>query len=138
VCPLFRMCLRDHVSHQSADSWEQSKSFLRHAGARNLKTGEYISTHCRSPLKQDKNNIRTLLILFFREVLRSLITNFNMLTLQNPAPTIYTTFCNRQQLSALSTEYICVFHMILPLNSDYFHKQHKPFDLCTGDTLCFL
>jgi hypothetical protein len=33
---------------------------------------------------------------------------------------------------------ICVFHVILRMNSDHFLKQHLPVDLWNGEVLCFL
>jgi hypothetical protein len=38
----------------------------------------------------------------------------------------------------LSTQCICVFRMVLTINSDCFHEHHWPVDLCSGDVMCFL
>jgi hypothetical protein len=38
----------------------------------------------------------------------------------------------------LPTECVCVFHMVLTINSDCFHKRHEPVGLCSGDGTCFL
>jgi hypothetical protein len=47
--------------------------------------------------------------------------------------TICTTRFNILKLCFLPTEYICVFYMVLKINSDYFSKQ-----ICCGDVMCFL
>jgi hypothetical protein len=38
----------------------------------------------------------------------------------------------------LSTQCVCVLHMVLTINSDCFHKRHEPVGLCSGDVTCFL
>jgi hypothetical protein len=44
----------------------------------------------------------------------------------------------RPTLMFSPTQCICVFRMILTINSDYFPKQHYPVGLCSGDVMCFL
>jgi hypothetical protein len=36
------------------------------------------------------------------------------------------------------TQYICVFRMVLTVNSDCFPKHHYPVWLCSGEVMCFL
>jgi hypothetical protein len=43
-----------------------------------------------------------------------------------------------QKLRILSTESICLFRVVLPINSDHFREQHEPTGLCSSDVMCFL
>jgi hypothetical protein len=45
---------------------------------------------------------------------------------------------NMPKLCILATGYICVFHMFLTINSDFFLKQHKVVGRCSGDVMIFL
>jgi hypothetical protein len=43
-----------------------------------------------------------------------------------------------EKLCDLLTECVCVFHMILTINTNCFLKQLYPNHLCKGDALCLL
>jgi hypothetical protein len=51
---------------------------------------------------------------------------------------ICTTCLNIKENCILPTQCICVFRMILTINSDYFPNQHYPVGLCSGDVMRFL
>jgi hypothetical protein len=51
---------------------------------------------------------------------------------------ICTTRFNLVELCILFRECVYVFRMVLTIKSDCFPKQHSPFDLCSGDVMCFL
>jgi hypothetical protein len=61
-----------------------------------------------------------------------------VLTLLSLVVSIYTTRFNTLKLCILPTQCICVFRMVLTMNSDCFLKQHFPVGLCSGDVMCFL
>jgi hypothetical protein len=46
------------------------------------------------------------------------------ITIYSAAPTVYTAYVNFSFVYILPTECICVFHMVLKINSDCFPKQH--------------
>jgi hypothetical protein len=52
--------------------------------------------------------------------------------------TVCTTAFYVLKLEILPTEYVCMFHMDLTINSDFSPKQHYGVDLCSGDVTCFL
>jgi hypothetical protein len=43
----------------------------------------------------------------------------------------------RYKLCILPTHCICVFRMVLTINSDCFPKEHYPVGLCSGDVIFF-
>jgi hypothetical protein len=55
-----------------------------------------------------------------------------------PSVTICTTRFNTLKLCILPTQCICVFRMVLTINSHSFRKQHEQVALCSGDVVCFL
>ena len=50
--------------------------------------------------------------------------------------TILTACVNLKKLVVLLRECICLFYMIIILNSIYFSKQQSPFAFCNIDALC--
>jgi len=50
---------------------------------------------------------------------------------------MYTECCNIKKLR-FTTQYICVFHTILEVNTDCFRKVHWLIGLCNRDELCSL
>jgi hypothetical protein len=51
---------------------------------------------------------------------------------------VCTTCFNTLKLCILPTQCICVFRMVVTINSDFYPKQHQPVGLCSGDVMCFL
>jgi hypothetical protein len=43
-----------------------------------------------------------------------------------------------RKLCILSRDRICVFRLVLTINSDCLSKQHQPVGLCSGTIMCFL
>jgi hypothetical protein len=52
--------------------------------------------------------------------------------------TICTTCFNMLKLYIPPTQCICVFHMVLTINSDCFPKHHELVGIWNGDVTCFL
>jgi hypothetical protein len=59
------------------------------------------------------------------------LTGWALLRRRNMFPSMYNQYI-------LPTKCICVFRMVLTINSESFPKHHYPVWLCSGDIICFL
>jgi hypothetical protein len=80
----------------------------------------YQSENCLEAKLLIKIKLKFLLISIFLQALRF----SRKLTLESPVVTKCTICFNILKFYILHTQCICVFRMVLTINSDCFHKQH--------------
>jgi hypothetical protein len=61
-----------------------------------------------------------------------------LINLLKPSSSLCTACVNTLQICIVPTQCICVFRMVLTINSDCFPKQHLPTGVYSGDVMCFL